>query len=793
MSKVNPLSLQQKQNFLALLQFLVNDLHTPSSSVSAQIFADAFAVFLIYHTISFNLKSVSNLIFESSFLHSIEILEDCNRFVIMHEDLCRLLHIKNFDWIIFSFKSNSNVARAACLRRSFQVISLSHGKHLEISVTDDTLCSILNQLNTTVDLLKITFFRKWTGLTPKIATKATVQLLETFHLPSVNIIDDIFHSYFSCPRFLNQYDIFSINVLKYFPEKFFAAKHFTPSSMQCKVVNIHAENESDNSGFLVSNNDTSLSQLHNYHGFLTDASCHKSHHKQDFKLVATPPLPKGFKKYFCRILSWCNLFMRNNQNDLCLLPFFLVSGANGSGRSTILKSVAKFLGLQYFKTDCLFLQTPTPGYADAQLKNLFSKFSTCAPCLVHFANFEALCVNSNGMKDDRLASNFINQFNDLKSEWPIVIFATAQNSARISGTIARLFLESLEMEALDQFERMSVLFWTAELQQIAINPGCLQNLAERTTGFLFTDLINLLDQTILNWHKTNSLMKPQTGSLEWENFEAVFKKIQLTHASSIGAPKIPAVSWDDIGGLGCLKQDILKMLSTLPISNNLRRSGLLLHGPPGTGKTLIAKAIATECNSNFLSVKGPELLNMYVGQSEQNVREIFSKARSASPCVVFFDELDSLAPNRGKNGDSGGVVDRVVSQFLAEMDEVQKSDGIFVLAATNRPDLIDPALLRPGRLDKLIYVGPCKDEESKLHVLKSLTRKYNLDEDVDLAVIVKDLTKRVTGADISAICSAAWLNAVRRLITNHESDGGTIFSETVVVKKEDFHTSIKAL
>jgi len=153
------------------------------------------------------------------------------------------------------------------------------------------------------------------------------------------------------------------------------------------------------------------------------------------------------------------------------------------------------------------------------------------------------------------------------------------------------------------------------------------------------------------------------------------------------------------------------------------RSGILLYGPPGTGKTLMAKAVATECNLNFLSVKGPELINMYVGESEKNVRDLFQKAHASRPCVIFFDELDSLAPNRGNGADSGGVMDRVVSQLLVELSGLNQTNDLFVIGATNRPDLIDPALLRPGRFDRLVYMGISEDRASQLRILKALTRK----------------------------------------------------------------------
>ncbi|CAG9763412.1 unnamed protein product [Ceutorhynchus assimilis] len=181
---------------------------------------------------------------------------------------------------------------------------------------------------------------------------------------------------------------------------------------------------------------------------------------------------------------------------------------------------------------------------------------------------------------------------------------------------------------------------------------------------------------------------------------------------------------------------------------------------------------------------------MYVGQSEQNVREVFEKARQASPCIIFFDELDSLAPNRGLSGDSGGVMDRVVSQLLAEMDGLNAAGKVFIIGATNRPDLIDPALLRPGRFDKLLYVGPCTDLESKVSVMKALTRKFVLSKRVNLQEIVKNCPTNITGADFYGICSTAWSLAAKRLIEAIEK-GASDSKNDVVVDVEDFAMAIK--
>jgi len=221
---------------------------------------------------------------------------------------------------------------------------------------------------------------------------------------------------------------------------------------------------------------------------------------------------------------------------------------------------------------------------------------------------------------------------------------------------------------------------------------------------------------------------------------------------------------------------------------------VLLYGPPGTGKTLLAKAVASECTVNFLSVKGPELINMYIGESERQVREVFARARRAAPCVIFFDEMDALAPARGAGADSGGVMDRVVSQLLAEVDGVQASGDeavdVFIIAATNRPDLLDPALLRPGRLDTLLYVGVAADAPARCKVLQALTRKFRLAADVELMAVAAACPPRFTGADMYALCSDAWTRAMRRAMRGAPGGGPPA---TVAVDSADFTAALASL
>lgn len=336
-----------------------------------------------------------------------------------------------------------------------------------------------------------------------------------------------------------------------------------------------------------------------------------------------------------------------------------------------------------------------------------------------------------------------------------VLIATSTEADKIPDAVRGIFTHELEMTAPDEGEREGILRSIIANSGIAVSPSVdLGSVAVKTAALVAGDLVDVSERAVLNQaNRLEVLASVASASLEKTvsirdikmaggdsavaltsaDFDKAVDDARKNFADSIGAPKIPNVQWSDVGGLANVKEAVVETIQ-LPLSRPelfakglKKRSGILFYGPPGTGKTLLAKAIATEFSLNFFSVKGPELLNMYIGESEANVRRVFQRARDARPCCVFFDELDSVAPKRGNQGDSGGVMDRIVSQLLAELDGMSDGDegggGVFVIGATNRPDLLDQALLRPGRFDKMLYLGISDTHEKQQRILEALTRK----------------------------------------------------------------------
>ncbi|MCO5592633.1 hypothetical protein L7F22_046636 [Adiantum nelumboides] len=308
----------------------------------------------------------------------------------------------------------------------------------------------------------------------------------------------------------------------------------------------------------------------------------------------------------------------------------------------------------------------------------------------------------------------------------------------------------------------------------------LERISKNTHGFVGADLAALCTEAALQCirEKMDVIdLEDETIDAEVLNSMAVSDQhfqtaLGVSNPSALRETlvEVPSVSWEDIGGLDNVKRELQKTVQ-YPVEHPDKfekfgmspSKGVLFYGPPGCGKTLLAKAIANACQANFISVKGPELLTMWFGESEANVRDVFDKARQSAPCVLFFDELDSIATQRGSSvGDAGGAADRVLNQLLTEMDGMNAKKIVFIIGATNRPDIIDPELLRPGRLDQLIYI-PLPDEASRLKIFQACLRKSPVAQDVDLDALAR-YTEGFSGADITEICQRACKYAIRENI-----------------------------
>ncbi|XP_058452012.1 uncharacterized protein LOC131430816 [Malaya genurostris] len=631
---------------------------------------------------------------------------------------------------------------------------------------------------------------------PQVATKANVFVYNSPYDLTAEMVDFIMVKFFETPRLLYRNHTYQIALNEPFLGNTFYTKNFATfahlRSLYFKCLNLESSDNSFELCGIVCKSLTSLQQTTTYNSFVPRQNL------DDLVFVAACPF--GLRKYHQELSASLTAYLSQGDNSLVenqIYPLFMLKGERGIGKSTVLRSVAQSLGIQIFYGDCSDIMTSISSQTENKLISALNKSKICEPLIIALQNFEIFGIDNEGHEDLRILATFQAEIQSLftrKYFHPIVIVALANERNSEKHRLNSLFLDVIDFQPPTVEERYQLLRWIAIKEGFVLPSVQWKKIAEQTQGFIFGDLKLLCLKAAL----------PSTSEeSKFANFEKTLEEMQSSFADSLGAPKVPRVLWSEIGGLAKLKTEIQNSIG-LPLRHknlmgkNLRRSGILLYGPPGTGKTLIAKAVATECNLSFLSVQGPELLNMYVGQSEQNVREVFCRARSAAPCVLFLDELDSLAPNRGVSGDSGGVMDRVVSQMLSEMDGISKGSEsdkqIFILAATNRPDLIDPALLRPGRFDKLLYVGPSTTVEDKESVLRAITSKFNLTKDLTLRKIAESLELDMTGADLYSICSNAWLSAVRRAIRGASKDEITeenLGPEHVVVNETDFKNAIK--
>lgn len=535
----------------------------------------------------------------------------------------------------------------------------------------------------------------------------------------------------------------------------------------------------------------------------------------------TPPLPlyhsplTAAESIFGQLLRLVKATLLPDAADYGLHLSVLLKGARGCGKRTISRWVAQKTGVHLVELNCYDLIADTDTRTEGVLRARFEQAAGCAPAVLLLRHVEALARKSQALEtgqEPTMATVLQNCMASLKqrpsmnrsidgdrdeaintqTSLPIAVIGTTGDADRCPTGVLACFQHELKFEAPNEAERRAMLGICLRDSTLSVDVS-LKSMATQTAALVASDLVDLVGRArmaAIERVSKQGIQKEEDDNekagrfdldfsiveagvaLTGNDFEVALNKARLSYSENIGAPKIPNVTWDDVGGLVSVKDDILDTIQ-LPLehpelfSDGLKkRSGILLYGPPGTGKTLLAKAVATSCSLNFFSVKGPELLNMYIGESEANVRRVFQRARDAKPCVIFFDELDSIAPKRGNQGDSGGVMDRIVSQLLAELDGMSSGNStsdVFVIGATNRPDLLDPALLRPGRFDRMLYLAVSQTHSEQLNILQALTRKFKLDEDVgDLTVIAEQCPMNLTGADFYALCSDAMLKSMTR-------------------------------
>ncbi|KAF9532443.1 P-loop containing nucleoside triphosphate hydrolase protein [Crepidotus variabilis] len=509
-----------------------------------------------------------------------------------------------------------------------------------------------------------------------------------------------------------------------------------------------------------------------------------------------------------RFLDLASGIVSKYSADFRVNTTFLMEGGRGIGKFTAVEWVARTLGLHLLEIDCYDLVGESTTKTGATLQVRFGQAREIGPCILVLRHLEALLQTTTGQdKDTSIATSLIEELSITSSYWkatghPLVVVATTAETDRVPQTLLSCFKHTIKFGAPDEEARLMTLKDLLVGSHLSMDV-VLSDIAVQTASLLAQDLRDLIYRTrAASMRKTDLRQHKSTQHdvMVAADFSQALAQARAAYSESIGAPKIPTVTWDDVGGLAHVKADILDTIQ-LPLEHPdlfadglKKRSGVLLYGPPGTGKTLVAKAVATSCSLNFFSVKGPELLNMYIGESEANVRRVFQRARDAKPCVIFFDELDSVAPKRGNHGDSGGVMDRIVSQLLAELDGMSSGGSgadVFVIGATNRPDLLDPALLRPGRFDRMLYLGVSQTHEAQLDILEALTRKFQLAAGLSLRSIAEKCPFNYTGADFYALCSDAMLNAMSRTAEAVEQKIGDHFDILYDVLAK--HISISSL
>merc|ERR1712088_100834 len=502
----------------------------------------------------------------------------------------------------------------------------------------------------------------------------------------------------------------------------------------------------------------------------------------------------------------------------------LLFGPPGTGKTLMARAVANETGAFFFLINGPEIMSKLAGESESNLRKAFEEAEKNSPAIILIDELDSIAPKrekTNGEVERRIVSQLLTLMDGLKQRSQTIIMAAINRPNSIDPALRRFgrFDREVDIGIPDAVGRMEILRIHTKNMKLHDDLD-LEQVAAETHGHVGADLAALCSEAALQQIRE----KMDLIDLEDETIDAeVLDSLAVTmadfrYAMGKSTPsairecvvEVPTVTWADVGGLENVKRELQELVQ-YPVEHPekflkfgmMPSRGVLFYGPPGCGKTLLAKAIANECQANFISIKGPELLTMWFGESEANVRDIFDKARSAAPCVLFFDELDSIAKARGGStgGDAGGASDRIINQVLTEMDGMGAKKNVFIIGAPNRPDIIDGAILRPGRLDQLIYI-PLPDEASRKSILKSNLRKTPIAKTVDLDYIAK-MTKGFSGADLTEICQRSVKLAIRENIEQdirreraRQAAGGAMEvddggDETAEVSKKHFEEAMR--
>jgi len=488
-------------------------------------------------------------------------------------------------------------------------------------------------------------------------------------------------------------------------------------------------------------------------------------------------------------------------------------GPPGCGKTLIARAVAN-------ETDAYFSSISGPeimgkfyGESEARLRSIFEDAQANAPAIIFLDEIESIAPKREEMGAEkqverRVVAQLLALMDGLQSRGQIVVIGATNIPNTVDPALRRpgRFDRELEIPIPDKNARLEIVQIHSRGMPLADDVD-LERIASITHGFVGADLQALArEAAMVCLRKILPKVDFQLADIPYElllelevtmdNFMEALKEIDPSAIREVFV-EVPDVKWEDIGGLEDVKKRLseavewpLKYPELFSKANTDPPKGILLYGPPGTGKTLVAKAVATEGEVNFISVKGPQLVSKFVGESERGIREVFRKAKQASPSILFFDELDSIVPTRG-GGDSTHVTERVISQFLTEMDGIEELKGVVVLGATNRLDIVDPAVLRPGRFDLLLEL-PLPEDAARREIFQIHTKGKPLHKDVNLKELVAE-TENFTGADIESITRGASILAIREFL---EKEKGAIVEEKLKafkIKKSHFEEAMRAI